>query len=163
MAERLINAAALVKDIEENCCANCDNCGGILCSCCKIDDVFCVIEDAPTAATSFTTEELMEMSKTAHHDPVGERGDRPIEMKPVVHAHWEHKEWQGKVCSACGKEAIEGRYEYQILSDYCPWCGAQMDEFAGDINVGIKKVICGATNLPCSECMPCCENKKESD
>lgn len=25
-----------------------------------------------------------------------------------------------------------------------------------------KEPICGATNLPCSECMPCCESRKEN-
>ena len=60
---RLIDAEALKEYIEDNCCANCDNYGGVLCCCCKVDDVFCVIEDAPT-----------------------------IEAKPVVHAHWENGE-----------------------------------------------------------------------
>ena len=43
-----------------------------------------------------------------------------IEAKPVVHAHWE--------CDSA------------IDPYYCPHCGAQMDEVAGDINVGSKGV-----------------------
>ena len=26
-----------------------------------------------------------------------------------------------------------------------------------------KEYICGATNLPCSECAPCCERRKENN
>lgn len=51
-----------------------------------------------------------------------------IEAKPVVHAHWVDKGWAGMICSNCGKNAIEGHYDYQVLSAFCPFCGAQMDE-----------------------------------
>lgn len=61
-----------------------------------------------------------------------------IEAKPIVHAHWEYETWAGDFCSNCGKPAIEGRYAYQVHTDYCPSCGAQMDEFASDNNVGSK-------------------------
>lgn len=71
----------------------------------------------------------------------------PIDAKPIRHAHWtdDHK------CSACGGEAFSetvnirpeydydwdenlvftGSYEYDIEyheTDWCPFCGAQMDE-----------------------------------
>ncbi len=50
-----------------------------------------------------------------------------VEAKPVVCAHWIDKGWEGgMVCSKCGGSAIEGRYEYQILSTCCPHCGAPM-------------------------------------
>ena len=52
-----------------------------------------------------------------------------IEAKPVVHAHWEEVQcsknsakWLHRVsCSNCHNE---GHKRY----DYCPHCGAQMDE-----------------------------------
>lgn len=69
-----------------------------------------------------------------------------IEAKPIVHAHWEKGcddeyiviPWW--TCSHCGKGALtkkETIYD-QVLTDYCPYCGAQMDEFASDNNVGSK-------------------------
>jgi hypothetical protein len=59
-----------------------------------------------------------------------------IEAKPVVHAYWEKGcndeyisiSWW--TCSHCGKGALtkeETIYD-QVLTDYCPYCGAQMDE-----------------------------------
>lgn len=66
-----------------------------------------------------------------------------IEAKPVVHAHW--KEWYPPkefiltgeeklyICSNC-----DAKYSDIENQRFCPWCGAQMDEFAGDINVGSK-------------------------
>lgn len=50
-----------------------------------------------------------------------------VEAKPIIHARWIDKGWEGVVCSNCGKSAIEGKYEYQILSSCCPSCGAPMD------------------------------------
>ena len=50
------------------------------------------------------------------------------DVAPVVHAHWEDKGWAGMICSNCGENAIEGHYDYQVLSKYCPYCGAKMDE-----------------------------------
>ncbi len=55
-----------------------------------------------------------------------------IEAKPVVHAHWKYEEGTDDSCSNCGASAIEGRYAYQVLSNYCPFCGAQMDEEVSD-------------------------------
>ena len=56
-----------------------------------------------------------------------------IEAKPVVHAHWEEVQysknsvkWLHRVsCSNCHNE---GHKRY----DYCPHCGAQMDEEVAD-------------------------------
>ena len=50
------------------------------------------------------------------------------DVAPVVHAHWEDKGWAGMICSNCGENAIEGHYDYQVLSKYCPYCGAKMDK-----------------------------------
>ena len=58
-----------------------------------------------------------------------------IEAKPVVQAHWEEIANGSMVCSHC-KESVEENRKYS----YCPICGAQMDEFASDNNVGSKGV-----------------------
>lgn len=68
-------------------------------------------------------------------------GAPTIEAKPVVHAHWE-----GGTCSHCKlpwnynmtDDGDDWGY-FDPMPDYCCNCGAQMDEFAGDINVGSKK------------------------
>lgn len=52
-----------------------------------------------------------------------------IEAKPVVHGQWISKNPHGYewifVCSNCGY--IDG-YPFNDRSNYCPNCGAQMDE-----------------------------------
>ena len=56
------------------------------------------------------------------------------DVAPVVHAHWTNK--KGKrhdgetYCSACGGEAGAeyGIYAY-LKTEYCPNCGARMDEW----------------------------------
>ena len=52
-----------------------------------------------------------------------------IEAKPVVHAHWISKNHHGYewifVCSNC--DYIDG-YPFNDRSNYCPNCGAKMDE-----------------------------------
>lgn len=61
-----------------------------------------------------------------------------IEAKPVVHAHWESNQ-----CSNCKGFALSfdnEPYRKVILSNFCPHCGAQMDEFASDNNVGSKGI-----------------------
>lgn len=54
-----------------------------------------------------------------------------IEAKPVVHAHWEEVREGRHICSNCKVKAslTSDEYDYmEDLSDYCPSCGAQMDE-----------------------------------
>ena len=52
---------------------------------------------------------------------------------PLIHAHWTNKKekWHDgeTYCSACGAEAGAeyGRYTY-LETEYCPHCGARMDE-----------------------------------
>ena len=49
------------------------------------------------------------------------------ELVPVKHGHW-----IGDVCSECGKDALCDCDKYEIYgtihSDYCPHCGAKIDE-----------------------------------
>lgn len=53
--------------------------------------------------------------------------EHPIEVKPVVHAHWEEFGYKWR-CSACGARTnIDGTPEESNLF-YCPLCGAKMDE-----------------------------------
>ena len=71
-----------------------------------------------------------------------------IEAKPVVHAHWLITEYEYFDCSNCGRSIWNGcdstaqakqmLVNKEVVFQYCPYCGAQMDEFAGDINVGSK-------------------------
>jgi DNA-directed RNA polymerase subunit RPC12/RpoP len=52
-----------------------------------------------------------------------------IEAKPVVHAHWEcDSAIDPYCCSNCGKKALQDYFEEDVLSKYCPYCGALMDE-----------------------------------
>lgn len=55
-----------------------------------------------------------------------------IEAEPVRHGRWVHnvdyEEWAERyVCSECNRNApTDGDYR-QVLTDYCPKCGAKMD------------------------------------
>ncbi len=69
-----------------------------------------------------------------HGELIGCIEDTPTaDVAPVVHAHWTSKEekwYDGETyCSACGGEAGAeyGRYTY-LETEYCPYCGARMDE-----------------------------------
>lgn len=56
-----------------------------------------------------------------------ERFEQDEEWTRVRHGHW-----IGDVCSECGKDALCDCDKYEIYgtihSDYCPHCGAKMDE-----------------------------------
>lgn len=56
-----------------------------------------------------------------------------VDTVEVVHGHWNCNVlfYGTHTCSNCGKDPIhyDGRTGYvEILSDYCPNCGAKMDE-----------------------------------
>ena len=57
-----------------------------------------------------------------------------IETKPVVHAHWTGSD--GMDCSHCERSYMDvadaDSYESGDIPDFCPYCGAQMDEEADD-------------------------------
>lgn len=59
-----------------------------------------------------------------------------IEAKPVVHAHWiNYNDMFPCQCSNCSGFALSfdiGNYQKEIESDFCPHCGAQMDEEVSD-------------------------------
>ena len=59
------------------------------------------------------------------------------DVAPVIHAHWikdkrkmrEDGEIYDYCCSHCKGEAIESQWgNCDIFTDYCPRCGAKMDE-----------------------------------
>lgn len=50
-----------------------------------------------------------------------------IEAKPVVHAHWKGGMVTPLHCSNCGEKALGTYFEEEFMSNYCPYCGAQMD------------------------------------
>lgn len=57
------------------------------------------------------------------------------DVEPVVHAIWIDEDFPQKqatvhgfaVCSACGELSHKAEHGYNILSRYCPNCGAKMD------------------------------------
>lgn len=54
------------------------------------------------------------------------------ECKPVVRAHWIDRDHGYQMCSACGEEAKEDDSLPFKVFDYCPHCGAKMDEVVFD-------------------------------
>jgi len=55
-----------------------------------------------------------------------------VEAAPVVHGSWERIHmWTGAetiFCSVCGEDCYVSDTGDDILSDYCPHCGARMDD-----------------------------------
>lgn len=59
--------------------------------------------------------------------------DLPVEdVKPVIHAHWEpHEELEDcAYCSNCNVGLLKHFWVRPFDWDYCPNCGAKMDEEA---------------------------------
>lgn len=60
----------------------------------------------------------------------------PADVVPVVHGRWV---WKHKLetyeCSVCGGEVLCDDWGSEQLSDYCPHCGAKMDESEGEEGV----------------------------
>lgn len=83
----------------------CFNCSGIDCL------VYLLYTAAVQAA------ELREHIKN-HNSDNGE---------PVCHGHWIYSDFCTK-CSVCGKSAFYDKYKQECETDYCPNCGAIMDE-----------------------------------
>lgn len=65
---------------------------------------------------------------------------RPADVAPVKYGEWiSTPEMWGAFdvryyCSKCGKDAIINNSERYVLSDYCPHCGAIMDNKRGNEN-----------------------------
>ena len=106
MAEqRLIDANNLIEEIREERCYNCRNFKDMKCDYCGTADYIYMIEDMPA-----------------------------VEAKPVVHAHFVGA--NGTRCSHCGRSYMDvadaDSWESGDYPDYCPYCGAQMDEKEND-------------------------------
>lgn len=58
------------------------------------------------------------------------------DVAPVVHGRWLDEDFPEKmatvhgfaICSVCGKLSHKSEHGYNILSIYCPHCGAKMDK-----------------------------------
>ena len=55
-----------------------------------------------------------------------------IGTDPVRHGHWMHDETGANYCSECNEYLYDdGEYHLVWHTDYCPHCGAKMDEVRG--------------------------------
>ena len=54
-----------------------------------------------------------------------------IDARPIIHAHWECTQWYEYQCSNCGDFALLNDRNIDCKSNYCPHCGAKMDEKEG--------------------------------
>ena len=98
---RLINADKRIAEIKKLYCDGCDNLCGEKCLDCWVDDVMCLIDDAPS-----------------------------VDAVEVVHGRWLRSidnECEMHKCSVCGARVVKGLYEYENPNKYCYHCGAKMD------------------------------------
>lgn len=51
------------------------------------------------------------------------------DVAPVVHGRWVYHNFD-TICSECRKSAIFDEWEQQAETEFCPHCGAKMDEEA---------------------------------
>ena len=103
MAEqRLIDANNLIEEIREERCYNCRNFKDMKCDYCSTADYIYMIEDMPTA-----------------------------DVAPVRHGRWEEaSDGDGIVCPFCRTDFCTIIYDTEYFN-YCPNCGAKMDEKEG--------------------------------
>ena len=106
-----IERKATIKRIEAVYCTDCNSYNGVRCRACGTGDAIDIIEDAPAA-----------------------------DVAPVVHGRWISWEKAGNYvpspdrheCSVCHDAAQVLVNGLELLSDYCPNCGAKMDGGATD-------------------------------
>ena len=99
---RYIDAELRIQDIQEEYCKPCkkrgDDYNGVVCRACWVGDCICIIDDCEEA-----------------------------DVQPIVHAKWidnaHGSDFFG--CSNCG--FIYSYWDYDKY-EYCPHCGAKMDE-----------------------------------
>ena len=106
MAEqRLIDANNLIEEIKEERCYNCRNFKDMKCDYCGTADYIYMIEDMPAA-----------------------------DVAPVVHGRWIDK-GEYAVCTECGGRSgtqYDGVEPIPLMTQFCPNCGAKMDEKEND-------------------------------
>ena len=113
---RLIDADALINDVTERYCKNCERRKGIKngkqkviydigdapCRACPVDDMKDELENAP-----------------------------PVDAEPVRHGHWiegNNFHWYSNSCSCCGyTRTTDIKSNGWNQWKYCPMCGAKMD------------------------------------
>ena len=103
MAERrFIDANNLIEEIREERCYNCRNFKDMKCDYCGTADYIYMIEDMPTA-----------------------------DVAPVVHGQWETNSDRpdSLICSVCKCGFDMWKHDPH---NYCPNCGAKMDETVED-------------------------------
>ena len=99
--KRLIDANALVAEIKETVCKNCNSHNGIRCGSCWVDGTIGFLQESPT-----------------------------VDAVEVVHGEWirnEDDECYWYTCSECAEYPMRDRWGEEKLTDYCPNCGAKMD------------------------------------
>lgn len=103
MAERrFIDANNLIEEIREERCYNCRNFKDMKCDYCGTADYIYMIEDMPAA-----------------------------DVAPVRHGRWEEaSDGDGIVCPFCRTDFCTIIYDTEYFN-YCPNCGAKMDEKEG--------------------------------
>ena len=103
MAEqRLIDANNLIEEIREERCYNCRNFKDMKCDYCSTADYIYMIEDMPA-----------------------------VDVAPVRHGRWEESsDGDGIVCPFCRTDFCTIIYDTEYFN-YCPNCGAKMDEKEG--------------------------------
>ena len=94
-----IEREALMRRIKEIHCAECDSYHGVRCRACWVDDTLNYIDSEPT-----------------------------VDVAPVRHGRWIEKDKYtfGTLydCSICGNRILDNGHSW----NYCPNCGANMDE-----------------------------------
>lgn len=100
---RLIDANALVKEIESVHCKGCNNYNGAMCRACEWMDAMDYIEDAPT-----------------------------IDAQPVKHGKWVMHKAPFPIqsiysCSECNSSVPGNIFVVGCDFEFCPYCGAKMD------------------------------------
>ena len=100
MAEqKFIDANNLIEEIREERCYNCRNFKDMKCDYCGTADYIYMIEDMPAA-----------------------------DVAPVRHGRWEEaSDGDGIVCPFCRTDFCTIIYDTEYFN-YCPNCGAKMDE-----------------------------------
>ena len=103
MAERrFIDVNNLIEEIREERCYNCRNFKDMKCDYCSTADYIYMIEDMPT-----------------------------VDVAPVRHGRWEEaSDGDGIVCPFCRTDFCTIIYDTEYFN-YCPNCGAKMDEKEG--------------------------------
>lgn len=78
-----------------------------------------ILRDSGDAYGDFSTERSVYLSAREKVSRIPAAG-----VAPVVHGRWETYSTTMMACSQCGKHTAKHRF------DYCPKCGARMDEEA---------------------------------